>query len=248
MNPQANMSALLQSFKDTQTYFKNGAFSTLSFSENHDNARLPSIISDPVLIKNIITWTFAGDGIPTWYYGQEASYSGGDDPYNREALWFTSYSTSVSLYSHAAALNEARRLAFADKSSKYGSTAASIAASSNSAIAVSKAPMLTVLTNAGNSSNANWNIPSTGYKAGTQLVDMVSASCNVVTVASDGSIAVTFNAGNPQVYLPTTIINSTGTCGSKAQHTGTSSGAFTITAFNGVIAVVAVAMASFALL
>ena len=80
------MSVLVQSFKDTQTYFKNGGLgTTVSFSENHDNARLPSMIPDPVLVKNIISWTFVGDGIPVLYYGQEASYSGGNDPMNREA-------------------------------------------------------------------------------------------------------------------------------------------------------------------
>lgn len=59
--------------------------STVSFSENHDNPRLPSIISDPTLVKSCITWSFVNDGVPVLYYGQEASYNGGNDPMNREA-------------------------------------------------------------------------------------------------------------------------------------------------------------------
>lgn len=65
--------------------YQNGAMSTAAFSENQDNPRLPSFIADPVQIQNVITWTYGGDGIPVTYYGQEAGYSGTNDPNNREA-------------------------------------------------------------------------------------------------------------------------------------------------------------------
>jgi len=245
-----NMSALVQNFKDTTEYFKNGAMSTVSFSENQDNPRLPSFIKDPVLIKNIITWTFGNDGVPVLYYGQEASYSGTDDPYNREALWFTSYSTEVSLYQYVTYLNKARKLALADSTSNFATTAATIAASTNEHIALSKYPMLTVLTNLGNASATTpWSIPNNGYKAGTQVVDITT--CTGYTVANNGSLQVNFVAGAPMVLLPTTVLNSTSVCGSMATKGGSSSsksGAFRSQAVAGLVALVAGALASFVLL
>ncbi|KAG8892335.1 hypothetical protein FRB99_002796, partial [Tulasnella sp. 403] len=220
-NVTGDIPSLVQNVKDTQSMYKNGAMSTVSFSENHDNARLPSEIGDPMDVKSIITWTFANDGIPCLYYGQEAGYSGGNDPMNREALWFTSYSTSVSLYKYINTLNAVRKLAIADKNSKFLSTAANVVSSTNKHIALYKAPLLTAMTNAGNvSQTIDWTITGTGYKGGVQLVDLASGTCDVVTVANDGSVPIAFNNGAPKVYLPTTVLSSTGPCGSKAQPGG----------------------------
>ncbi|KAG8925051.1 hypothetical protein FRC01_010741 [Tulasnella sp. 417] len=113
LNPQADRGLLATSVNLTKQTFKNRAMSTVSFTENHDNARNPSGIFDPMPTKSIITWTFGGDGIPSLYYGQEASCSGGIDPTNREALWFTSYSTDVTYYKFITKLNQARKLALA---------------------------------------------------------------------------------------------------------------------------------------
>ena len=59
--------------------------------------------------------------------------------------------------------------------------------------------MLTVLTNGGNSSVADWTVTNTGYKAGTVVIDVLSTGCDSVTVAADGSMGVTFNMGEPKV-------------------------------------------------
>lgn len=255
LNPQGDMGLMANSVDLTKQNFKNGALSTVSFSENHDNARNPSGIFDPMLIKSIITWTFGGDGIPVLYYGQEAGYSGGNDPMNREALWFTSYSTDVMYYKFVTTLNKARKLALADKTAKFATTPAQVASSTSHHIALSKYPMLTVLTNSGNSSaNIQWSITNSGFKSGVTLVDVLSDACDTVQVGSDGSVAVTFKAGAPQVYLPTTSLNSTGPCGTKAQASSGSSskqdnGAFrsqTVTS-SAIASVLACALAFFVL-
>lgn len=256
LNPQADMGLLSTSVDLTKQNFKNGALSTVSFSENHDNARNPSGIFDPMLIKSIMTWTFGGDGIPTLYYGQEAGYSGGNDPMNREALWFTSYSTDVMYYKFITKLNQARKMALADKTAKFASTPAEVASSTSHHIALSKYPMLTVLTNSGNASaNVQWSITNSGFKSGVTLVDVLSDACESVQVASDGSVPVTFKAGAPKVYLPTTSLNSTSVCGTKAQaSSGSSSSAQDSAAFHSqavtssvILSVLASAFAFFAL-
>jgi len=244
-NPQGSIANLVQSFKDTQTYFKNGAMSTGAFSENQDNPRLPNIIPDPVQIRNVITWTYGGDGVPITYYGQEAAYNGADDPFNREALWFTSYSTSVVNYNFITTLNAARRMAM-NANSAFTTTAANLLDSTSSQIALAKFPMLTVVTNAGNASaSASWTIPSgSGHKAGVTLVDVLSSSCETTTVAKDGSVPVTITSGQPKVFLPTTALNATGTCGNlyTKGSTAEASGASGMRACTGLVVAVVGAM------
>ncbi|KAG8921420.1 hypothetical protein FRC02_000240 [Tulasnella sp. 418] len=210
-NIQRAVDAVSQSAK---SYKGGGLLSTSSFSENHDNARLPARIPDPILVKNIITWTFVGDGMPTLYYGQEASYAGAEDPANREALWFTSYSADVSLYKYITKLNAARKLAITNKS--FLSTPRKVVSSDAHNIAISKAPLLSVFTNGGQGYSGSYTVTNTGLSSGTTLVDVASDNCDTVNVANDGSVAVTYSNGNPKIYLPSSALTSSGLCGSKA--------------------------------
>lgn len=81
-------------------------------------------------------------------------------------------------------------------------TSATVPASTKSQIALSKFPMLTVVTNAGNSSGStSWTVPggSLGYKSGVELVNVLGSSCDTVNVGSDGSVSVAFTGGQPKV-------------------------------------------------
>lgn len=115
-------------------------------------------------------------------------------------LWFTSYSTQVVNYNFITYLNAARRMAL-KASSAFTTTAAAIIGSSDSAIAVSKFPLLTVLTNAGNASAVtHYTVPSgSGHKAGETLVNILATGCDTTVVAKDGSLAVNFTGGQPKV-------------------------------------------------
>ena len=66
------------------------------FLDNHDNWRFLSKNSDKNKFKNAIAFTILTSifkfciilaGIPIIYYGDEQSFNGGDDPYNREPLF-----------------------------------------------------------------------------------------------------------------------------------------------------------------
>lgn len=105
-----------------------------SFIENHDNARFarhatvsflileytnsPSYTDDISQAKNVLAFIFLTDGIPIVYAGQEQHYSGGEDPYNREPVWWSGYSSQSELYQFIAATNKARKLAI-DNDSGY---------------------------------------------------------------------------------------------------------------------------------
>ena len=69
-----------------------------TFIECHDVPRMAYYTPDLSLLKNVNTWNILFDGIPVVYQGQEQRFRGNSDPYNREALWLSGYSTNATLY------------------------------------------------------------------------------------------------------------------------------------------------------
>lgn len=67
--------------------------------------------------KSVIGYVFFADGIPTIYSGQEQHYAGGNDPYNREAIWLSGYATDSELYKFITTANKIRKLAISKDSS-----------------------------------------------------------------------------------------------------------------------------------
>ena len=70
-----------------------------------------SYTSDYALAKNAIAFVILSDGIPIIYAGQEQHYSGGNDPYNREATWLSGYNRQSELYQFVANMNQIRNRA-----------------------------------------------------------------------------------------------------------------------------------------
>ncbi|KAF9011502.1 glycoside hydrolase [Hymenopellis radicata] len=190
--------------------------------------------TDEGLMKNAITWTFINDAIPILYYGQEQGYTGGEDSYNREALWFSGYETSQPLVEHVTSLNAARKLAIS-VNKEFTSTASKfIGQSDESTLAISKPPLLTLLTNAGSSGSASWSIPSSAslFSKGDTVVDVVS--CNTYTVdSSSGDLSITASSGLPKVIVPKSKLDGS-VCST------TTDGALSVAA-NGTLLVAAVA-------
>jgi len=57
------------------------------FIDNHDNARFLSMTPSIPMFKAALTFALFAQGIPIVYYGSEQGFNGGNDPFNREALW-----------------------------------------------------------------------------------------------------------------------------------------------------------------
>lgn len=136
------------------------------------------------------------------YEGQEQHYSGNNDPYNREAVWLSGYSTTSTLYTHIASLNQIRNHAISVSGENYTTYKAWVVASGSSWLALRKGPdaagIITVLTNSGASgSSTTVSVGSTGYASGATVVDIVS--CGSVTAGSSGVISVTITGGLPKV-------------------------------------------------
>jgi hypothetical protein len=195
-----------------------------SFSENHDNARFPSQNEDIAQASNVITYTMVADGIPILYYGQEQHYDargGANDPYNREALWFSGYNTDAELYKLVANLNKARKNAIRNDPS-FLTTPANVVYTDTTTIAVKKGKLLTVLSNKGSSGNSYTQAIRSFYTSGSSVTELLS--CTTLTSDGDSNINVPMSGGMPRVYYPTADIGTL--CGGASYgSTGSSSDA-----------------------
>lgn len=199
------------------------ATSTLgTFMENHDQVRFASLTSNTNLIKNAIAFTILNDGIPIIYYGQEQQYSGGADPNNREALWTSGYNTGSDLYKWITTINKVRNTALSKESSTYLAYQAYPTYSDSHVIAMKKADVIGVFTNAGSSSSAT--VP--GFTASQAVCDAIAGTS--YTADSSGSLTLTVGP-LPAILVPT----SWGLCGSSSGGATTTSATKTTTSATG---------------
>nr|AAN75021.1 alpha-amylase precursor [Lipomyces starkeyi] len=185
-----------------------------SFLENQDNPRFPSYTSDESLIKNAIAFTMLSDGIPIIYYGQEQGLNGGNDPYNREALWLTGYSTTSTFYKYIASLNQIRNQAIY-KDDTYLTYQNWVIYSDSTTIAMRKGftgnQIITVLSNLGTSgSSYTLTLSNTGYTASSVVYEILT--CTAVTVDSSGNLAVPMSSGLPKVFYQESQLVGSGIC------------------------------------
>lgn len=81
------------------------------FTDNHDNPRFLSYCTWNgclALYKSWIAFTLTSIGIPIIYYGTEQLFNGGNDPWDREALW-NNMNTNSDTYKYIATINAARQ-------------------------------------------------------------------------------------------------------------------------------------------
>ena len=74
-------------------------------------------------------------------------------------------------------------------------------------IAISKPPMLALLSNGGNTSTPSWAISSaiSGYSPNLQLTDVLS--CKTVKTDGNAGISTSSSGGDPMVRVHTSSIN-----------------------------------------
>ncbi|KAI0338565.1 glycoside hydrolase family 13 protein [Trametopsis cervina] len=207
VSTSGNLSALAETVQQSQSSYKNGAFGTGSFLENHDQPRLGSQTQDQSLIMNAMAWPFVSDGIPILYYGQEQGYTGGADPANREALWLSGYGTDKPLVQHVEALTTARQTA-AKANSNFLSTKVQFLTASPSSLVISKPPLVALLTNQGSQSTPTWSVSNAGFTANEEVWDVLT--CTKYTTDSNGALSVTGSGGKPQILLPTSALSAAG--------------------------------------
>ncbi|KAL0945659.1 hypothetical protein HGRIS_014811 [Hohenbuehelia grisea] len=199
---KGNLSALAAATSASQREYKHGAVALGSFLENQDQPRLQSKTQDMALVMNAIAWTFVNDGIPIVYYGQEQGYTGSNDPDNREALWLSGYTTDKPLVKHITSLNRARKAAMS-ANKDFLTTPVTFITPNTNMLAVSKPPLLTLLTNAGSSTQeVSWTLPGNAFAGGdgSDLIDALTCAKVNVVKTSSGGFSIRAKAGMPQVW------------------------------------------------
>ncbi|MCC7537986.1 MAG: alpha-glucosidase C-terminal domain-containing protein [Deltaproteobacteria bacterium] len=81
----------------------------VNFLDNHDLPRFLYQQPDRNALRLALTFLMTEQGIPSIYYGTEQDYEGGNDPANREPLWYSNYETGGETFRHIARLNAIRR-------------------------------------------------------------------------------------------------------------------------------------------
>lgn len=194
-----------------------------NFLENHDNPRFPSLFADrggvdTALVQNAITFILTADGIPTIYYGQEQMLDGGQDPYNREAMWTFDYNTSSETYVHIAKINRLRSFMASSRDESGRSPITTPLTSlykDQTAWVYSKGPLLVALSSDGSSGSniQTLEIASTQFPPNTRLVDILSCNTSsVVKVRDKGSLRLSLKDGKPAVLYPVDLLATSGIC------------------------------------
>ena len=84
----------------------------VNFMDNHD---VPRFLYDrpdaegPAALRAALAYLLTEDGIPCIYYGTEQEFAGGNDPANREPLWWSGYRTDGETFQWIARLTRIRR-------------------------------------------------------------------------------------------------------------------------------------------
>ncbi|KAJ7093161.1 glycoside hydrolase family 13 protein [Mycena epipterygia] len=204
-----NMSALTDVLTASKTAYTDTTVLG-NFLENQDVPRWHNLSVDPQSLYNAMTFSFLSDGIPIVYYGQEQSFSGAVDPYNREPLWPSNY-TNTSSYQLISTLNQLRN--FMINTTDWATQNTNVLTSDNHGLAFQKGEVVTILTNIGAPPQ---NLTNTAFKSpwdqGTVAMDVIA--CRQFVVASSGWLEVEYTLGGVAVVLvPAASLAGSGMCG-----------------------------------
>ncbi|KAL2809120.1 glycoside hydrolase superfamily [Aspergillus granulosus] len=187
----------------------------VSFSENHDQERIPYKNDDISIAKNVLTFTMLFDGIPMIYQGQEQHLSGGATPANREAIWLSKYNTDATLYNLLATLNAFRKHVYR-LNTDYLDTRTVPIFRDHGTLAFRKGvegrQTVMVLSTQGSTQAKGFNTTlAVAYTAGARVTEVLQ--CVNHTVDKDGNLVVSMEKGEPRVFFPTDLMDGSGLCG-----------------------------------
>ncbi|GIZ49246.1 hypothetical protein CKM354_001227800 [Cercospora kikuchii] len=215
----ANSSTSMETLASNMNWMKYTCSDTTllgSFTENHDNARLPYFFPVMTRIKNAMAFQMLADGIPIIYQGQEQMSRGGWTPNNREALWPSGYNRDTELYRHIQKLNQIRNWAIFQDSG-YVTYKATPTAISRTVIVMRKGnpdkQIVGVFNNwePDNTGTVTISSASSGFGPNLQVLEVMF--CTRLTTDSRGNLGLTIPSGQPLVLYPVASLANSGVCG-----------------------------------
>jgi len=187
----------------------------VNFLDNHDVERfLYDAAGDTQALLNALTLLMTEDGIPCMYYGTEQNFNGGNDPANREVLWYANFDETNATFQHFAQLAKIRKAYIAlrkgDLNVVYSTSHvnqeddAGIFAYERSGGDAGSAYALVVFnTNDFKSSTtADTNAMQTTAPPNTVLVDILDPQKTQYTVASDSTLRMQVPAQSASILIP----------------------------------------------
>ena len=187
----------------------------VNFIDNHDVPRFLYNRPEVAALKNALLFLFTEDGIPCIYYGTEQGFSGGNDPANREDLWTSGYNQSHELYQWIRRLTKIRKaypaLTKGDLQIRWASDrtgdeedAGVVAFERSGGDAGGSQVLVVINTNANGDRSPSFMgaAMQTGFAGGTALVDVLRPDDGTLTVAADGTLAVTVPATSGKILVP----------------------------------------------
>ncbi|EKM82841.1 hypothetical protein AGABI1DRAFT_82568 [Agaricus bisporus var. burnettii JB137-S8] len=186
-----------------------------NFLENQDVPRWHNISVDPQSLYNAMVLNFMMDGIPVVYYGQEQSFSGSSDPYNREPLWPSQYQ-QTDAYKFIQTLNQFRNYLV---KTDWATQKTQILTASPYGIAVMKGKIISVVTNIGSPPRNGTDIAvKSPFESSSSMINILT--CQQWVVGSRGYLDVQYTkGGQPVILAPADSLNDSGFCGNTLSTT-----------------------------
>ena len=185
----------------------------VNFMDNHDVPRFLFERGDTQALRAALSYLFTEDGIPCLYYGTEQEYWGGNDPANREPLWWSGYPTSGETYRWISQLASARRTyaALSHGTFELTWTTEHTADESDAGIVAFERKTaegdyaLVVINAQGKHASrsvdeATGTVMAVTAEPGSVLVDVLSGG--TAPVAADGTLAVELPAYGTAIFVP----------------------------------------------
>ena len=188
----------------------------VNFMDNHDVARFLFDKPSPPALRNALSFLLTEQGIPCIYYGTEQEYQGGNDPTNREPLWWSGYDTGNDTFRHIQRLIKVRR-AYAPL--RRGTmvvrwSTAHVATEQDAGVFAferaldGKTVLVVINTSDGKTSETSATTTgggqmTTGFAAGTHLTEVLSGdAAAAITVGAGGAITVPVPARGAKIFVP----------------------------------------------
>ncbi|GIQ87226.1 glycoside hydrolase, family 13 [Kipferlia bialata] len=174
------------------------------FLDNHDNQRWLHMYGDYPRYFNALGYLLTSDNIPVVYYGTEAGFSGGNDPYCREALWDAGFTTSNPLYSHLQTLNSIRGV----NNNDWLNTEQVEMWVKDDLYCYTRGDMLVALTNAGdNTGLREWPVSNLPFNGGERICNLFWPDNDCITVPSDGTMDMEHYNGEMKIWVRATEVD-----------------------------------------
>ena len=183
----------------------------INFIDNHDVPRFLWAYPDERGLHAALAYLFTEDGIPCLYYGTEQDFNGGNDPANRELLWWSDYATDGETFRWTARLIRIRKTYSALRRGTMelrwttDRTGDAIDAGIIAFERVDGEQYALVVINAqgehaSETRSPEGDVMSVGAAPGATLVDVLSG--DRFTVESDGTLGLSVDAFGTRILVP----------------------------------------------